>query len=123
MAARSRILLVMSEHWPRALLRAELIERGYDAIGAPDLATALHSQPTEKERGPVRVILIDQDALVEPQLRNFNLLTFRHPRARLVLLARAQLETPPGNWHTILRRPLLIGEIATAVEQVAGPSE
>ena len=112
-----RILLVMPEHWPRALLRAELIERGYDVIGAPDLATALLCRPAEKGRGPVRVILIDQDALVEPQSRLLELLVSRHPEPRLVLFARAQMQTPPGNWHAVVRKPALIGEIASALEQ------
>ncbi|SRR5712692_1196848 len=112
-----RILLVMPEHWPRALLRAELIERGYDVVGTPDLPAALLSRPVEKDRGPVRVIVIDQDVLVEPQSRLLDLLASRHPNARLVLLGRAQLETPPGAWRQILRRPALIGEIASAVEE------
>jgi hypothetical protein len=112
-----RILLVMPEHWPRALLRAELIERGYDVVGTPDLPAALLSRPVEKDRGPVRVIVVDQDVLVEPQSRLLDLLASRHPNARLVLLGRAQLETPPGDWDQILRRPALIGEIASAVEQ------
>jgi len=118
-----RILLVMPEHWPRALLRAELIERGYDVIGAPDLATALLCRPAEKGRGPVRVILIDQDALMEPQIRLFDLLVSRHPKQRLMLLARAQLETPPGDWHDIVRKPALIGEIASAIERALPASE
>lgn len=112
-----RILLVMPEHWPRALLRAELIERGYDVVGTPDVATALLSRPAEKDRGPVRVIVIDQDVLAEPQSRLLDLLASRHPNARLVLLARAQLETPPGAWDKIVRRPALIGEIASLIEQ------
>lgn len=115
--APPRILLVMPEHWPRALLRAELIERGYDVVGAPDLASALLCRPAEKDRGPVRVILVDQDALVEPQIRLFDLLVSRHPKPRLVLLARAQLETPPGHWHAVVRKPALIGQIASALEE------
>ena len=118
-----RILLVMPEHWPRALLRAELIERGYDVIGAPDLATALLCRPAEKDRGPVGVILIDQDSLVEPQIRLFDLLVSRHPKPRLVLLARAQLGTPPGDWHDIVRKPALIGEIASAIERALRAAE
>jgi len=121
--ARPRILLVMPEHWPRALLRAELIERGYDVVGAPDLASALLCRPVEMDRGPVRLILIDQDALVEPQSRLFDLLVSRHPQPRLVLLARAQMQTPPGNWHTVVRKPALIGEIASALEQVLSAVE
>jgi len=115
--APPRILLVMPEHWPRALLRAELIERGYDVVGTPDLPAALLSRPAEKDRGPVRVIVVDQDVLVEPQSRLLDLLVSRHPNARLVLLGRAQLETPPGDWDQILRRPALIGEIAFSIER------
>jgi hypothetical protein len=113
----------MPEHWPRALLRAELIERGYDVVGTPDLATALLVRPVEKDRGPVGVIVIDQDVMVEPQNRLFDLLAFRHRNPRLVLLARAQLETPPGAWDRIVRRPALIGEIASAVEQALNTAE
>lgn len=112
-----RILLVMPEHWPRALLRAELIERGYDVVGTPDLAAALLVRPVEKDRAPVRVIAIDQDVLVEPQSRLLDLLVCRHRNPRLVLLARAQLERPPGAWEEVVHRPALIGEIAAAVER------
>jgi len=111
-----RILLVMPEHWPRALLRAELIERGYDVVGAPDLTAALLVRPVEKGRGPVRLIAIDQDVMVESQGALLERLVSRHQKPRLVLLARAQLETPPGSWDQIVRRPALIGEIATAIE-------
>lgn len=111
-----RILLVMPEHWPRALLRAELIERGYDVVGAPDLTGALLVRPVEKGRGPVRLIAIDQDVIVESQSPLLERLVSRHQNPRLVLLARAQMETPPGSWDQIVRRPALIGEIAAAIE-------
>src|SRR5262249_21272207 len=111
-----RILLVMPEHWPRALLRAELIERGYDAVGTPDLAAALLVRPVERGRGPVKLIAIDQDVLVEPQSRLLDGLVSRHRNPCLLLLARAQLEAPPGSWDQIVRRPALIGEIASAIE-------
>jgi len=118
-----RILLVMPEHWPRALLRAELIERGYDVVGAPDLATALLARPVEKGRGPVLAILIDQDALVEPQSNLFDLLVSRYRNPRLVLLARTQLKTPPGPWDKIVPKPALIGQIANAVSETLSGDE
>src|SRR5438105_15757625 len=31
--SRGVIWIIDADHWPRALLRAELIERGYDAVG------------------------------------------------------------------------------------------
>jgi len=118
-----RILLVMPDHWMRALLRAELIERGYDAVGAPDLTTALLARPTEKDRGPVRAILIDQDALVEPATRLLDLLLSRHRKPAVLLLARSMMDIPPGSWDRIVRRPALIGEIASAIEETVGPAE
>jgi hypothetical protein len=118
-----RILLVMPEHWPRALLRAELIERGFDVVGAPDLSAALLARPVEKGRGPVRFILIDQGALVEPHSRLLDLLLSRHRNPRLVLLANSQLETPPGAWDQIVHKPALIGQIASAVEQAVSAAE
>ena len=106
----------MPEHWPRALLRAELIERGFDVVGAPDLPAALLVRAVERDRGSVRVIAVDQDVMVEPQSQLLDLLVSRHRNPRRVLLARAQLETPPGAWDEIVHRPALIGEIATAIE-------
>src|SRR5205823_12378760 len=46
------ILLVLHDQWPRSLLRAELIERGYDAVGAPDLRTAFRLPSLGEPRGP-----------------------------------------------------------------------
>ena len=112
-----RILLVISDHWTRALLRAELIERGYDVVGAPDLLTALLSRPVERDRGPVRAILIDQETLVEPAVRLLDLLVSRHRDPPVLLLASALLGELPGPWKRVLHKPAAIGEIASAVEE------
>jgi hypothetical protein len=55
-----RVLLVMPDRWHRALLRAQLRELGYDALGAPDLAGGLLYPAPEPERGPVALIVVDQ---------------------------------------------------------------
>jgi hypothetical protein len=112
-----RILLVMSDHWTRALLRAELIERGYDVVGAPDLVTALLCRPVERDRGPVRGILIDQEVLVEPAVRLLDLLVSRHRNPPVLLLASAVLRAPSGPWKRVLHKPAAIGKIASAVEE------
>ena len=112
-----RILLVMSDHWTRALLRAELIERGYDVVGAPDLVTALLCRPVERDRGPVRGILIDQEVLVEPAVRLLDLLVSRHRNPPVLLLASPLLTSPSGPWKRVLYKPAAIGEIASAVEE------
>ena len=59
MTPAPRILVVSGEQWPRALLRAQLDEAGYDAIGAGTLSRALRYPPDDAERGPVRLIVLD----------------------------------------------------------------
>jgi hypothetical protein len=115
-----RILVVMPAQWPRALLRAELRERGYDAAGARDLLEALSED--ESAEGPVRLLLIDQEALGEgdPQLLHDLLarLVRHHPSAVVVLLAGTMHKEPEGPWQQVLRRPMSISDIVTAVQRV-----
>src|SRR5215470_7064228 len=49
--------VVDSEQWPRACLRAELIERGYDAYGFITIADALDSLARGATRKPQALIL------------------------------------------------------------------
>ena len=113
-----RILLVMPGQWPRALLRAELRERGYDAAGARDLLEALSEG--ESAEGPVRLILIDQIALAEGDAALLhdlvNRLVANHPGAAVVLLAGTTHKEPEGPWQQVLRRPMSISDIVTAVQ-------
>ena len=113
-----RVLVVMPAQWPRALLRAELRERGYDAAGARDLLEALSDgEPAE---GPVRLILIDQDALTEGDAQLLRDLVHRlvehHPAATVILLAGTMHKEPEGPWQQVLRRPMSISDIVTAVQ-------
>src|SRR3954454_21547300 len=62
-----RVLLVMPEQWPRALLRAALREAGYDALGAPGLPGAIRYPVHPGDRGPVRLVLLDQAALADDE--------------------------------------------------------
>ena len=114
-----RILLVMPEQWPRALLRAELRERGYDAAGARDLMEALSEG--ESPAGPVRLILIDQTALAEGDAQLLHelvdRLVARHPGAAIILLAGTMHKEPEGPWQQVLRRPMSISDIVTAVQR------
>jgi len=41
------------------------------------------------------------------------------PRAGPHRLGPKQFETPPGPWRRVMRRPVLIGEIASAVEELS----
>ena len=116
-----RILLVMPEQWPRALLRAELIERGYDAVGAVDLLDALAYRSEEEERGPVRVIVMDEAAVVGPATGTLQLLLRKQGNPEVLLLHSPSLETPSGRWTEVIERPVTIGEIAAAVGRWVAP--
>lgn len=50
MAPPPRVLVVSGEQWPRVLLRAQLGEARYDAIGARTLSEALSHPPDDAER-------------------------------------------------------------------------
>jgi len=115
----------MPEQWPRALLRAALREAGYDAVGAPGLAGALRYRATAPDRGPVRLVVIDQDAVRVPEAgRDLRALADRHGGPALVLLAKGgpAAPLPPSDrgiaWRRIVRRPASIAELVDAVRGV-----
>ena len=112
-----RVLIVMPDQWPRALLRAALRERGYDAVGTRNLDSALRIRPDEFERGPVRLIIVDQPALTGDDNQMKQLLE-RHRAPATMLLSRSTQLIPEGGWRQILRRPLSIEDIVTASESL-----
>jgi hypothetical protein len=113
-----RVLVVWPERVPRALLRAELREAGYDAIGASSLAAALRYPPADPARGPVGLWVVDQAALDAAAGPLLALAATRHPGSRFLLVARAGARAtggsavaPPGGWSLVLRRPVTIGAV------------
>ena len=115
-----RVLIVIPAQWTRALLRAELRESGYDAAGARDLLEALGSGSEAAD--PVRLILLDQDALAAGDAKLLHdlldRLRARHPSAVMVLLAGATHKAPEGPFQQVLRRPMSIADIVRAIERV-----
>ena len=107
----------MPTQWPRALLRAALREVGYDAIGTRTVKGARALLASGEGRGPVRLILLDQDALTEDSQRDLDKLR-RASDAALVLLAPATRRVSEGGWTGVLRRPLTVGELAQAIERL-----
>jgi hypothetical protein len=112
-----RILLVMATQWPRALLRAALREIGYDAVGTRTVSGARLLLASGEGRGPVRLILMDQDALTENAQADLDRLR-RATDAALVLLAPATRRVSEGSWTGVLRRPVTVGELAQAIERM-----
>ena len=91
-----RVLVVSGEQWPRALLRAQLGEAGYDAIGADTLSRALRQPPDDATRGPVRLVVVDSGAAgAEPEALQHA--RRRFPGGAFVLVHRAGA-VPPGPW-------------------------
>ena len=109
-----RVLLIMPDQWPRALLRAELRERGYDALGAPGLPAALAYPVSVTGRGPVGLVLVDHAALA-PSVELLAPLLERHGHPVAVLLASGTRSPPGDAWTRVLRRPLTIASVADAV--------
>ncbi len=118
-----RVLLVMPEQWPRALLRAALREVGYDALGAPGLAAALRYPAQARDRGPVRLVLLDQAALADAEAASLlGALLHRHGDPAPVLLARAMPAHPlpaaaaATPWRRVISRPASIADLVAAVQ-------
>jgi hypothetical protein len=118
------VLLVMPEQWPRALLRAALREVGYDAIGTRDLMGALRVPPAVPDRGPVRAVVIEQEAVPRRGISPVTRLLEQHGSPPAILLARPTRTPTDGPWQRVIARPVSIGEIVAAVrELVALPAE
>ena len=118
-----RVLLVMPEQWPRALLRAALREAGYDAVGSTGLAAALRYGAESRDRGPVRVVLVDQAALADEESATLlDALLRRHGSPVPLLLARAMPAYPlpaaatPAPWRRVIRRPASIADLVAEVQ-------
>jgi len=106
----------MQEQWPRALLRATLIEAGYDAIGARTCEEALRTPVAVADRGPVRLLLIDAAVLRTPG--NCETLARRMTGAARVLIAPAAGPRAPNSWNRIIRRPTSIGDVVREIQSL-----
>jgi hypothetical protein len=108
----------MRDQWPRALLRAALRESGYDAAGTRTLEGAVHLARPEPGRGAVAAIVLGQEAVTErdrPALEQLRRVT----PGPILLIAPAGRAVEEGPWARIIRRPVMVGELAEAVENLA----
>ncbi len=117
------MLIVSEEQWPRALLRAQLVEEGWDAVGARSMAEALREPVAEPGRGPVRCLVVDASALGpagETGSERVEELRTRHGDPPVILLASATIRPPAGRWTETVRRPTRVKTVVEAVERAVG---
>ena len=116
-----RVIVIMRDRGPRALLRAALDEAGYDAIGARTMGEALQSPVAEPDRGAVRLVIVDQRTAIDGNGLLVELLG-RHRHAVALLIASSTGAAPAGPWRQVLRRPVRIGEIVAAARALVDPA-
>ncbi len=104
----------MEDHARRALIRAALREVGYDAVGARTVEEARLRGASDPGRGRVRALVVDQDAVVDD--RDDLTALVQSSGARVVLLGHATHDAPAGPWSRVIRRPLSIADVVSAVQ-------
>ncbi len=113
------VWIVSSQQWPRALLRAELIEGDYDAIGFRSFEEALIAL-ARATREPPKAVILD---LTDQQVTRSQLSALSEARIPTILLGGApDLQDPQlseFSWAGILRRPYMIREVVALVERIA----
>lgn len=107
------IWIVNADHWPRAYLRAELIERGYDAIGFETLKDAL-VRLGPGPGAPPALLILDLHGQI-PSDGERRALSQRGVPILAVLDAAQSDDQSPAPLAGTLHRPLTIGAIADAV--------
>ncbi|MBZ5497488.1 MAG: hypothetical protein LAP85_13890 [Acidobacteriia bacterium] len=114
----SLVWIISTEQWPRAILRAELIEHGFDAVGYLTLDEALVELPRRLSRKP-QIIILDLSGQEITRARLFALVREAIP---IVILGGAVEVGDPligeFSWAGILKRPFMIREIIALVDQL-----
>ena len=109
------ILLLGAEWQPRALLRAQLIEEGYDVV-ATDTWPMMrrHLRPGAKPR----LALVDLSGLPEPHRVLTELRVLMKPNRVLILAAfgTVQPEAVERLGFRVLRRPIAIKDVVATVD-------
>jgi DNA-binding NtrC family response regulator len=113
------VWIVDQEHWPRAFLRAEFIERGHDARGFESLADALVTLLMKRNIRP-GILIID---LARQPFDPAKLSAFRQ-RGWQVMGIGGSVESGTEvaarfPWAAFVSRPITLGAIADLVDRLA----
>lgn len=113
---RGPIWIIDADHWPRAYLRAELLERGYDVVGFVTVGDAL-ARLALRFGSPPALVAIDLQGQSPVELAP--LLRGRYPVLAIGGATEWARESPPsGSWAAFLRRPLTIGAIVDEIDRL-----
>jgi hypothetical protein len=115
MMREPRVIIAMPDQWPRALLRAALLEIGYDAIGTRTLAGVSRYLAPVPDRGDVGAVVVDVAAVGAADADALADLCARRAGVPVLLLDSALTATPAGCWTQIMRRPFSIDDVVRAV--------
>ena len=111
--------MIGAERGPRAALRAELIERGPDAIGFETLRDAALAGRLPGARQPAVVVVDLQDQAVDDRLLDALFVTGAPVIAVAGATEEGDARLRERPWARWLRRPITLGAIADAVADVA----
>jgi DNA-binding NtrC family response regulator len=105
------VWIVDSDQWPRALLRAELIGRGFDAVGYLTVEDALATFP---RRFPDLIVIDLRDQPREDVEKLFQI-------GVPVIAVAGALDAVDQPFTAVMRRPVSLGEIADKVAATLDP--
>jgi hypothetical protein len=111
------VWIIDRQQWPRALFPAELLERGYEAIGFVGLDAAIIAFRHGLYTSPDLIILELKD-LVETEDRIRALTGLRIPTILLTGVLEEQRTAVQGIGRTVLlKRPFTVGRVMQEVER------
>jgi DNA-binding NtrC family response regulator len=113
------VWIIDSEQWPRACLRAELIERGYDAVGFTEIKRALMALRNRRRILPDVIVL----ELRGQEVTRRGLETLMAKAPVIVIGGAQELNDPLTQGFTfaaILKRPVTLGRIVDVIDKIIG---
>jgi hypothetical protein len=119
-ATQPVIWIIDRQQWPRAYLRAELMERGFDAMGFIELPQAIAAINDSNNHKP-RLIVLE---LHDLSFTQHELGTLAHTGIPTIALGGAvelnEEWVRNFKWAAVMRRPFTIGKVADLVEELLG---
>ena len=119
------VLLAFHDHWTCALLRAELLERGVAAVCLRAVAAALLPASPVSLAAPL-VVVAEQASPAERAVlggRDGEALAWLRALGVLraaVLVTSADADVIDDAWDRVMRRPIVLGDIADVAKKLAG---